>query len=194
MENLEIKNKNIFLNLSDGEEIVYVAEKNKGEFYSFALMHFLAVLFFSFFILISFFITMKSLWLLYTVWVISISFFYLYIRDYFFTEVILTNNRLILSRFNKLTFIDFKQIKNIWTLPIATNVPIATNISIQPKKRYRIYFISEQNLRNNLKNVFPENSFTGITFTWKAPWWQWALSIIFIMCMIFIAIHFHLVH
>lgn len=187
---MEIKNRNIFLNLNDGEEIVYVADKNKAEFYCFALIHFLCVLLFSFLFIVSFFIILKSSWLIYTLLIVSVSFFYLYIRDYFCTEIMLTNNRLILSRFNKLTFIDFSQIKNIWTFPIAANVPIATNITVQPKKNYRIYFINEQNLRNKLSEVCPEHNFKGLTITPKAPWWQWVLCVIFLIFMIFICIHF----
>lgn len=188
---MEIKNKNIFLNLNEGEEIVYVADKNKGEFYCFALIHFFGALFFFFFLIASFFTTLESAWLIYVLFFILIFFLYLYIRDYFFTETILTNQRLIISRFNKLTLTNFKQIKNIWSLPITANAPTATNISMQPKTRYRIYFINEQKLRNQLKELYPEYNYTGITVTWKAPWWQWVLCIAFLIGIFFMVIHFH---
>lgn len=188
---MEIKNKNIFLNLIEGEEIVYVAEKNKGEFYYFALIHFLGTLFCSFFLIVSFFTTLGSAWLIYVLFLMLIFFLYLYIRDYFFTETILTNQRLIISRFNKLTLTNFKQIKNIWSLHITANAPTATSISVQPKTRYRIYFINEQKLRDKLKELYPEYNYKGITVTWKAPWWQWVLCIAFLLSMFFMVIYFH---
>jgi len=155
---MEIKNKNIFLNLNGDEEVLYVAEQNKWEFYLWGLPLFIIVLpLLSFFVIMSvisgfqlvsiwweIFGTFLLLFILYTA--------YTNIRDCFFTDIILTNQRLLIIRFNKLISIDYSQIKYISGNSLRG--PSITRISLQSKKFYLISFVDPYKFKKKLKEIY----------------------------------------
>jgi hypothetical protein len=153
---MDIKNKNIFLNLNDGEEIIYVAEKNKGEFIYLTLLSILPIILL--FICVILFIIAKY-YSFYSLFGTLIFVFMLYstytnIRDYFFTEIILTNQRLIISKFNRLTFIDYSEIDSIISLMNRARVyPML--LRLKSKKKYVIFFVNIQKLKDKLVGIYP---------------------------------------
>lgn len=190
---MEIKSKNILLNLNKNEEIVYVEEKNKTEFYCFApIVVCLGAPFLSFFLIASFFTPLKHSWIIFPLWIFIIYLSYAYIRDYFFTEIVLTNQRLIISRFNKPIFVDYNQIKSIWGFSLV-NAPSVTTIKVNPKKFYRIHFINELKLRNKIKEIYPEHNINEL-IVGKSPWWSWTIAIIFVLGLIFTAVYLRHIH
>jgi len=153
MANAEISNKNIFLNLNEGEEIVYVAEKSKFEFYCFVpFIVFVVIPLSSFFVFMSIAIPLKGSCLILLLWITLFYMSYIFIRDYFFSNLILTNQRLILYRFNNPIFIDNRIIKNI-SRSISVNGPIPTIISLKSNKTYRIYFVDDSKLKAKFEEI-----------------------------------------
>lgn len=158
---MEIKNKNIFLNLNEGEEIVYVAEKDKVNFYwNFILITFVALPVMTFFDLISIFDfnLFGSIWMqVFMLIILPFCYYATYkiISDYFFTEVILTNQRFIISRYNKIRSVSNEQVNRIIGSYGYRGAPISTTIKLKDKKSYRFLFIDKNIIRNKFKEIAP---------------------------------------
>lgn len=153
---MEIKNKNIFLNLNDGEEILYIAEKEKFAFYFYDLPIIFGLLpIFSFFL----FITVSNnapftlIGCILLILLFFIYFTYLDIRDLFYSDLVLTNKRILLSRFNKLISIDYSQIKYI--SGSSYRGKSGTTISLKSKSRfYLISFINPYKFKEKFKEIY----------------------------------------
>jgi len=164
MINEEIKNRNILLNLNEGEEIVYVAEKaSKFEFYFFTIPAILVTIFLfaflSLFLLLTlykpynenyFYILFLAVLLVFVVLML-----YKGIVDYCFTDIVLTSKRLIILRLNKVLPIQYSQIKYIQNFGTGRG-PSATKINLLNKKFRVFYFLNPFTLRNKLKDVYPD--------------------------------------
>lgn len=169
MENMEIKNKNIFLNLNEGEEIFYIAEKaGKFEFYFFTLPSIFFIIFLFAFISLFIFLTLYKPYnenyfciLFFTVLLIFfILTSYKETVDYFFTDVILTNQRLLILKQGKVTPIEHNQIKYIHSG--SGRGPSSTIINLRSKKFHLIYFLKCFKLRDKLKEIYSEYDDTKI--------------------------------
>lgn len=153
---MKIKNKNLFLNLNENEEILYIAERNKGEFIYLTLLSILPI--FLLFICVIIFIIAK-VYSFYSLFGTLLFMFMIYttftqIRDYFFTEIILTNKRLIISQFNKLSFVDYNEIDSIISLMNRARIyPML--LRLKSKKKYVIFFVNIQKLKDKLIEICP---------------------------------------
>lgn len=151
--------KNISLNLNNGEEILYVGQKDKYDFgwcifycisaivaapiliylgrneiYNYVLL-FLAVLMF----------------------LGGFYFLYIYIRDYFTCSVFLTNQRMLMLFQNKLTSIEYADIYYI--TPGANGnglIPSFFFIKLKSKKIYSIKFIKSVEFIENFKKIYSD--------------------------------------
>lgn len=155
---MEIKNKNIFLNLNEGEEIVYVAEKIGKPLFIFCnLLPYLAVIFLFLFLILLFFSgiykeNVKSLIDFCFLFLVEIIMFFIVKKqliDYFYTDMILTNQRILISKFNQLISIKNSQVKRIY------GYRSAISIFLISKKSYRFYFF-EDSLKDKFKEVYPD--------------------------------------
>ena len=163
---MEIKNKNIFLNLNEGEEIVYVAEKNKFNFYwNFITLVIVGLPLISFFtVLIIFEMLVGSIntqmilsaIFMFLIFILFWFMAYKIVSDYFFTELLLTNQRFIISRFNKIKFINYEQVKRITGTYGYRGGPIQLTIRLKNKKFYSFFFIDRNVIRNKFKEICPE--------------------------------------
>lgn len=190
MENIEIKNKNIFLNLNDDEEIVYIPEQRREDLFFVILFIIFAVPLFLWFILMFFVAMEKGSWVAPIMAIVALYFpyfSYIYIRDYFFSELVLTNQRLIISRFGKLIFINNNQIKliNEWSNGIAR-----TYIKTDTKKIYLVTNIRGTKLEHKFKEIYPNSNIKTLKFTAGSKR-DWALCIMFLVAMFYIIIRFH---
>lgn len=154
---MEIKNKNIFLNLNEGEEIVYVAEKISKPLFAYCtLLPYLAVIFLFFFLIVLFFlgfykestINLIDFCFLFLVEIIMFFIAKKQIVDYFYTDIILTNQRILISKLNHLTSIENSQVKRIY----GQNTII--RISLKSKKFFMFYFFN-YSLRDKFKEAYP---------------------------------------
>lgn len=159
----EIKNENIFLNLNEGEEIVYVAEKDKPNFWwNFIFLMFigLPLIGLSTFLLITDNIDGIPSWykpFMALIFFSGLFVIYKIIIDYFYTELILTNQRFIISKFNKIKFINYEQVKRIiGYYGYRGSGPISTTIKLTNKKNYMLFCIDKNIVRNKLKEIYPE--------------------------------------
>lgn len=165
MENIEIKNRNIFLNLNEGEEIVYVAEKIKSNFYwNFFTSVIIGIPLFGAFAGFGIFAltlgdaNMKFILSVLFILLMFIMFCFIsykVIVDYFYTELILTNQRFIVSKFHKISFINFEQIKRITGTYGVRGGPIQLTIKFKNKKLCSFYFIDKNIIRAKFKEVYP---------------------------------------
>lgn len=155
---MKIKNKNIFLNLNEGEEIVYVAEKISKSLFSFCTtLPNLSVIFLYIFLTALFLMgfhkeSITNLISFCFLLLIAITMFFIIkkqIIDYFYTDIILTNQRVIISKFNQLTSIKNSQIKRIY------EYNTITRIFLNSKKFYMFYFF-ENSLRDKFKEIYPD--------------------------------------
>lgn len=160
---MEIKNKNIFLNLNEGEEIVYVAQKDKANFWwNFIFLTFIGIplISFSTFLIITNNIDGIPSWYKpFMVLILFSLFFVIYkiIVDYFYTELIFTNKRFIISKFNKIRFINYELVKRITgSYGYRNSGPIATTIKLTTNKSYRLFCIDRNIVRNKLKELYPD--------------------------------------
>lgn len=188
---METKNKNILLNLNDGEEIVYIAEQRREDLIFVILFIIFAIPLSIFFMLLFFLAIKKGPWVAPIIAIVSlywIYFSYIYIRDYFFSELILTNQRLVISRFGKLIFIDNSKIKliNEWKYGIPR-----THIFTEPKKMYLVTNIHGTKLEHKFKEVYPNSNIKTFKVTAGSKT-DWVLCLLFIIAMFYVVIHFHL--
>lgn len=153
---MEISNKNIVQNLNENEEIFYVGEKSKSEFFYFASLIAIFVLPLLTYLMFLFIMSpIKELWIVAPLWLIVISLSYIGIRDYCFTQLILTNQRLIISRFNKLIFIDNNQIKHIYGNSKRFGAH-TTFIRLKSNKVHRIGFMDKYKVKDKVKEICPD--------------------------------------
>lgn len=166
MENMEIKNRNIFLNLNEGEEIVYAAEKDKSNFWwNFIFLVIISLPIISFFTLLAIFELVSSIndgkifspaLFMFLIFPLFCFVSYKIVSDYFYTELILTNQRFIVSKFNKIWFINFVQIKRITGTYGAKGGPIQLTIRFKNKKFCNFFFIDKNVIRTKFKEVYPD--------------------------------------
>lgn len=162
MENMEIKNRNVFLNLNSDEKIICIPQKDKSNFY----WNFILIIIFGLpvFTLLSIISLLKpdifgATWEHFIFPVLLPVFYYgtyKIIVDYFFTDVILTNQRFIISRFNKIRSIYNGQIERITGRYGNNGGAISTTIKLTNKKSYRLLFIDKNTIRNKFKEIRPD--------------------------------------
>ncbi|MDR1167749.1 MAG: TonB C-terminal domain-containing protein [Heliobacteriaceae bacterium] len=187
---MEIKNQNIYLN--ENEEVYYIAQKDKLNFWcsfvvltvgllicgSFTIFLTIVSVFYSNIVSVKFPLT-EGMAIL-AVCVMFCCLLYKEIADYFFTELILTNQRLIISRFNKIRFIDNNRIKCIKGMslhyPLA---PMILDIRLKNKKRLQLYFIELSIIKTKFQEVCPD--YDDSRETEKERKWGTALIIILII-------------
>lgn len=84
--------------------------------------------------------------------------FYIIAKDYFFTDIILTNKRIIIVRFNRPTSIDFSNIKSIFGVSRGSffyrNLSYLT-LRLKKIRFYNICFINCNEFKNKFKEVYP---------------------------------------
>lgn len=162
---MEIKNKNIFLNLNEGEEIVYVAEKDKYNFYwnliFCVIIGFPLISFFTFLAILEYVSSINAGKLfspslfMFLIFPLYCFITYKIISDYFCTELILTNQRFIISKFNKIKFINYEQVKCVTGTYGVRGGPIQAIIRLKNKKFCNFFFIDRNIIRNKFKEVYP---------------------------------------
>lgn len=155
---IQTKNKNLFLYLEPDEEIIYQAEKSKGEFiYSLFSCAFPLIVYFIglplFFIDPDFPLQYRIFLLLLLITFSAL--IYKILKDFFYTEIYVTNQKLILSIFNKIVLIKFDQIDYIRhgiTGTAAAIAPIIIHLKV--KKTYKIFFFNALKLKQAIKEIF----------------------------------------
>lgn len=142
---MKLRNEVIHFNLFSDEEIMYVAPRNGSSFWWFFLCYSLGLLLSitsaAFIMLQGHF---KTQFLLFGIAVIFGFIFglflYTYIIDYFFTEVVLTNHRLIIMRQKKLFLLSKDEIEHISSVT-SPRCPDFALIKIK-NKSLKIHFIN----------------------------------------------------
>ena len=168
---MEIKIQEFTLSLNNDEEVLCKAEKLKLPFYR----RFLYVIFFLLTFFIVSFPTFTNKEYLIPAWVFSgyilIFFFglldtYISVRDYFFTNIIITNQRLIIIRFNKLITFNCDQIAEISGSPIMSRI----FITLKSKKKLSIRFIEYSTFKKyflSIRKDYDEINSTKTVFNQK---------------------------
>ncbi len=158
----EIKNKDIYANLNEGEEIVYIAQKDKNNFFLSLLSNtiYLVLALCALAVLIIFFsdkmgAAVISLIIGFILIFLMFCFVvYMRISDYFRTEVVFTNQRLIISRLDKLEFINNDEIESMYWY-WCRGIDLTLKITIKEKNPYLLSFIKKPDLRNKFKEMYP---------------------------------------
>lgn len=163
---MEIKNQNIFLNLNEGEEIVYVAQKDKANFYwnfiSLVIIGLPLISFFTVLLIIEMLIgninnqLILSAMFMFLIFLLFWFTAYKIITDYFYTELILTSQRFIISKFNKISFIKYDQIKRLAGSYGYRGGPIQLTIRLKNKKYCNFFFIDINVIRNKFKEIYSD--------------------------------------
>lgn len=153
---MELKNKKTKLELNQGEEFVYSASKNKFDYYVHIILFTFVAVFVCFLLLrlvsiYNIMIDMRSLWIYLVVYAGLFS-VYKRIRDYFFVDFILTNQRILIIEYGKLTSIDFSQIEYALGIHHIFRPDIA-KIKLKNQKLYQIDFVNEKELNKQLKSI-----------------------------------------
>jgi len=167
---MEIKNKNILLNLHEGEEIVYVAKKDVAVFYIFFtiiifICGYLTFLLTWFFPMISNYHEIKFI-ILGIILVIFLfgCIIYKYVLDYFFTDVVLTNQRLILLINKRTISIKYEDINHISNclfrgpegIRIVSEIKLTSFLNPlfnNSNKHYTVHFINYESIKNKLDEI-----------------------------------------
>ena len=153
---MELKNKNIVLNLNQGEEIVYFYNKTKLDcFFHIILYCMMSIPTFLLCFIVSWLYGAFVLWI---VTFMILYFMYRQIRDYFFVDLILTNQRILIIKFNKLISIEFSQIKYIFNAGIWGPLwgPPSVDIRLKNYKGYMVSFVDSKELSRQLRLLYPE--------------------------------------
>lgn len=158
---MEIKNKNIFLNLNADEKIVYVVEKTKFNFWwNFVLITFFGLPIFTFFSIISilhpeFFGTTWESFIFPVLLPVFYYGAYKIVIDYFFTEIILTNQRFIISRLSKIYSIYYDKVDRFIDGYGGSRGSISTTIKLKDNKNHRFLFVDKETIRGKFKEIYP---------------------------------------
>lgn len=178
---MEVKNKNIFLNLNESEDILYVGQKDMASFYiSFAVIIMICIGLI--FLLAKLFLTqnVSILILNYPIFkfiILGMLLFiflldcilYKYFLDYFFTDVVLTNQRLLLSKNNNIISVKYENINRIsnclWKGPqgILINSNVGLTSFFNPlfttsNKQHIVYFINYEAISNKINEISPNKA------------------------------------
>lgn len=156
---MELKNKKTKLELNQGEEVIYSAVKTKFNYYIHIILFTVAAVFVCFLLLqlVAFYnitLDMRSLWIYLVVYAGLFS-VYKRMRDYFFVDFILTNQRILIIEYGKLTSIEFPQVEYALAIHHIFR-PDMVKIKLKNQKIYQIDFVNEKELNNQLKTVLPE--------------------------------------
>lgn len=203
MENVEIKNKNIFLNLSEGEEILYMGKKDTATFYisvtvvifiCVGMIFLLAKLFFTqnMSILLSNYPEFKFIIIGMLLFIVAFAcILYKYISDYFFTDVVLTNQRILFSIKNNTLSVKYEDVNRVsncvWKGPqgiiINSNIRLTKYFNplfITSNKQFLIYFINYAEISNKLNEISPNIADIPIKMTLKD-----AIVIVLVLILMF---------
>lgn len=156
---MKFKNKNIEINLLDNEEVLYIPNKNKIECLIcpiWALFCFCFLLFcFSAIILI--FEPKSILYALFLMFfvILSRNELYQYIRDSIFTKIVLTNNRIIIFRFNNIISINYSEIKKI-SYHYGTREASYVKLLLNSNKMHKVNFIPEEQFKAKIEEIYPD--------------------------------------
>lgn len=156
------KNSKIKLILNNNEEILCTGEKNQKEFYVFTF-YYSFVLFVCVILLIHGLLEINNksnltppndLFSITVVFVFILYNLYLFIKGYY-TNIILTNERLIIEKFNKTTVYQLNEIETLTSHPekYNTNItPTGLLIKLKTSKKIIIPFV-----KNEIINIFLKN-------------------------------------
>jgi hypothetical protein len=155
---MELKNKKTVLELNQGEEIVYFAEKTKFDYYCHVILFSIIAVFVCFLLLrliaiYNILFDIKGSWI-YLIVVIGLYSVYKRIKDYFFTDFILTNQRILIIKSEKLTSLDFAQIDYAFAIRHILR-PDVVKIRLKNQKLYLTDFVNEKELNNQIKSLSP---------------------------------------
>lgn len=148
---MEHKNDKDSLNLINDEEILYVPKKNYVEFLiCFPLTVIISVFLFLYMYNIA--VKVYSLWVSFLIllFIYLCYILYTYLRDFFFTKIILTNKRILIHRFNKPFSINYSEIKRI-IYNYGKIGPSYFIMLLKPYRFYKINFIPSDKLREEIK-------------------------------------------
>lgn len=156
---MEYTNNKCSISLASDEQILYVPNKDKEEFWvniTWSTVLFLFFIWLGFqvpkYIIPSAVISTELILL-----IISSAFLgeiYTYIRDYWFSQVILTSKRLIIMRFNKMISVDYNEIKKIYYRDFGYH-PTFFLIELISNRVYKVNFVP----RFQFKEQFEEINF-----------------------------------
>jgi len=211
---MKIKNENIFLNLNEGEEIVYVADKNISYFYFFVLIPILLIGSLIF-LLTKLFLTQNIPMLVsnysemrFLILGIILAVFlfgciiYKYVLDCFFTDIILTNQRFLISVANKITSLNYKDIKGVsnsyttnYNRISTSGIRIDSNVSLTrgfnplfntSNKNYTIFFVNWEILKTKILEIYPNIINPERETSSKGNWTTLLFLILFLLIKIFL--------
>jgi hypothetical protein len=192
---MEIKNKNICLNLNEGEEIVYIAEKSTSSFYFFILFPIFLASYFIYLPIKYVFVKFNLMLILqnpHVTWsllgccliiLFSAYIIYSYIEDYFFTDIIITTQRFIILTFNKPTFIDYEDINYISNS--GYKGPAGVFIKTL-KKNFTVYFVDWKIIKSKVQKIDSSKDFNEPKMTKKDVFIVLVIVILFISAKIFL--------
>lgn len=201
MENIEINNKDIFLNLYESEEILYTAKKDVISFYIISVViificGYLIFLLTKFFPMVSNYPEMKFIISGMFLFIFLLGcILYKYVLDYFFTDVILTNQRLLLSRNNNTISIKYENINRISNclckgpqgIIINSNIKLTKYFNplfITSNMQFLVYFINYEDISNRLNEISPNIADAAYKMTLKD-----VLIIVLILILFFVFRH-----
>lgn len=150
---MEYKNDQYSLNLINDEEVLYVPTKNYIEFLI-CLPLTIIISIFLFIYMYNVSIKSDNPWASFLI-LLCIYFCYIlysYLRDFFFTKLILTNKRILIFRFNKIISINHNQIKRI-IYNYGKIGPSYFIVLSKPYKFYKINFIPSEQLREEIQKI-----------------------------------------
>ncbi|EKE04469.1 MAG: hypothetical protein ACD_20C00066G0004 [uncultured bacterium] len=161
---MNIKNKNICLYLNPNEKILYIAEKSKGEYLYWMSLGVLPLVLLSlgFIMYVNRPYSVEFIAVA-TILSVMLSMLYMNIRDYYFTDIILTSEKIIISRFNNLMPIEYGQIEYINSIVTGRAAAIKpTLIRLKSKKSYKILFIEKEKLKSKIREIYSNYDDTKI--------------------------------
>ena len=162
---MECMNNRYSLNLTDSEQVLYIPNKNNVEFFvSFPL----AVFGFCFFSWIIGVLTLKNVFILSELFIIALDVLcarqlYEYFRDYFFSKIFLTNEKIIIFRFNKIISVNYNQIEKIYYQE-GRKSPSYFAILLNSQKIYKISFIPIKQFKQKIEEINQEIQYKNSVF------------------------------
>lgn len=154
---MEYEHKKYSVNLINGEEVLYVPNKTKIEFFICFPFAIFACCFLSWCVYI---LGLKINSIQYSLFLMCILVFYIkslyqYIQDFFFTNTILTNKRILLVRFNKIIDISYDEIEKIsyYYGSISYLRPSNFTVLLNSNTVYKVNFIPKELFKEKLEGI-----------------------------------------
>lgn len=203
MKKLELKNKDILLDLTEGEEVLYIGNKDAAAFYisvavviliCVGMIFLLSKLFFTqnMSILLSNYPEFKFIIIGMLLFIVAFAcILYKYISDYFFTDVVLTNQKILFLIKNNTLSVKYEDVNNVsncvWKGPqgiiINSNIRLTKYFNplfVTSNKQFLIYFINYAEISNKLNEISPNIADIPIKMTLKD-----AIVIVLVLILMF---------